>query len=340
MPIDQLLERRTLIAAINDPSLEVPQQFFIKNFWGAPRQTYSEIADILITKGSRGLARFRNLAQQGNVVGRVQGELITFRFPYIREKKVIEAAAIINPRSLGEVYVTSGNGIQEAKRQAIATDLQDLKNRILRREEWMASQLLTTGKIIYADEWVSFALDFQMPSSHKPVLSGLALWGASGADILGNLNTWSTLIQRATGRPGADVIMGETAAMAFLKDPTIHKLLDNNNLPAGRITIDVTAADLGTFGGFRFRRHSELYTADDGTTKNYMPENGILMLPTGFRTDRLFGVIPEVGQLYADPFFSKSWEEQDPSVLWILAAARPLPIIEEAGSWVYATVTA
>jgi hypothetical protein len=342
MAIDALLERRTLIAAINDPALATESMFFIDNFFGAPRRTFSSIADIRRTKGKRGLARFRNSGQAANVVGRVGEEILTIRMPFIREKKPIEAAAIINPKSLGEVYVTGGEGIATAKRQAIATDLADLKNRILRREEWMASQILTTGMVRYADDYTSFEIDFEMPVDNMPVLSGTSLWDNAASDVLANLRTWSKLIQRATGRPGARVIMGELAAEAFIKHAQVQNFLNTLNLPSGRLTLDATggAATLGTFAGFTFSVHSQEYEDENGDSQNYMPTNGVLMLPNNFGAQRLFGVIEEIGGVFADPFFSKTYEEQDPSVMWMLAASRPLPIVEEAGSWVYAEVLA
>jgi hypothetical protein len=338
MAIDQLLNRRTLIATINDPRLEVERMFFISNFFGAPVPIYSEYADIRRTKGKRGLARFRNSGQAANVVGRIGEELKTVKLPYIREKKVIEAQALINPKSLGEIYVNGGDGITQAKRRAIAADTADLKNRIIRREEWMAAQILTTGKIQYADEWTSFVLDFELPVSHMPVLSGTSLWDNAASTVLANLREWSKLIQAATGRPGSRVILGTDAAQAFLANAEVQELLGALNMRAGAVQIDPNAAQIGNFAGFTFEQHTQQYEDEDGNVQDYMPANGLLMLPSGFRAQRLFGVVQEVGGVYADPFFSKSWEEEDPSVLWLLGSARPLPIVEEAGSWVFATV--
>ena len=67
---------------------------------------------------------------------------------------------------------------------------------ITRREEWMAAQLLTTGKMTcQSPDHPPVIVDLQRNPAHTVVLSGGLAWGQTGVDPLGNLQDWASMVQ-------------------------------------------------------------------------------------------------------------------------------------------------
>jgi hypothetical protein len=118
----------------------------------------------------------------------------------------------------------------------IARHLGKMDDKLTRLEELQIAQALQTGKITVAGRDVNYEIDFGMAASHLITLAGGAKWDTPATrDILGNLQTWSSLIAD-TGAPAPDFLVGDTAAMGYLiSDSTIKDMLDNRRIEAGRI---------------------------------------------------------------------------------------------------------
>lgn len=334
-------DTRLLIATVNDPTMEAPKQFLLSQYGGSPIATEADAIDIVKNTGDRGLSRFNALGMAANVVGDVGSQVIaTVKPPPIREKKILTASDLQKITSASAIYATTPETLQQKQDRIIGTYLQQLKNRVLRREEQMAWSFTTTGLFQYVNDRTAFKVDLGIDSTYLPTLSGTSRWGQSAADIVANLRTWTTRVHQATGSVVKKVLLGTDVVPIFLADANIKALLNNLNYRAGSLLLDVNSNDLGSFAGLLFAQEGELYKNDAGSTVPFLPANGCLMLADSFKIHRMFGLNEEMidGQRVGDPFFSKSWFEQDPSGQWVLVASRPLPIPEQEGSWLYATV--
>lgn len=343
MALQDLLETRTLIATINHENLDVPKMFFINEFFGEPVSTEEDTVDIYRIVGDKGLASFRHSGQESKVVGDKGNEYIgTYKYPYIAEKMIIEARDLRKLQEASSIYRTQPKTLAEKEQELVDRYIRRLRTRIDRREEWMASKMLQTGIVTYSNDSVAFKIDLQIDSTYLPVLSGTSRWGQSAADIPGNLETWTAAINSATGGFGGRVILGSTAATLFKRDEIVREDLKAINVRAGAIVLNGTqtegARDLGNYNGFTFETYQETYLADDGSTQNFFPANGVLLMGSTFQGHRLFGLNEALGKSYGDPYFADSNPEWDPDVQWLRGKARPLPIPEEEGSWVFATV--
>lgn len=209
MAIDPF-DQRTLIATVNDPSFEAPQQYILSRFYGAPEATGSTTFDILRSSGGRRrLASFTASGRPGRVVKRHRDDVIsTHKFPIIREKMPITAAQLLAMQDVMNVYTSQKMSV--ADRQAKEEDgvLLDMRSRVDRREEFMAIQELTTGKIEYEGEDTAFRYDFQINSKFFPVLTGGDKWSESTAKIFRNLKAWVRLMNQTTRSSGVTVICG------------------------------------------------------------------------------------------------------------------------------------
>lgn len=342
MALELLFERRTLVAAINSPDLQTRPLFLTDTFFPNVKQTFGEHLDIEIGTASTKLAAFRRLDQSAGVVSKTGRQIKTVQIPAIREKKVLTAKELLSENALGNIYVANGGGIDQARNAALARELLDLKNRILRRREWMASKLLTTGVIQYASSDFAFELDYGLDSNHLVTLSGADLWTASTGTPWADLFDWSALIQGKTGAGASKIVLGKDAAKAFLANAEVKANLNNLNYRAGTAIADATnqkvATFLGTYGGFDVWMYNHSYTSDAGSAANFFPVNGCLVVGDAMEADTCAGVIAEADQTFAGEFFSKSWLEEDPSVRWLLASSRAMPVVYNVDSWVFATV--
>ena len=51
-----------------------------------------------------------------------------------------------------------------------------------------------------------------------------------------------------------------------------------------------------------------------------------------------YGAIKDLKAMYAMPRFAKSWEEEDPSVRYLMTQSAPLPLFKQPDAFVCATV--
>lgn len=326
---------RSLTTAINQI---VPPEMFITNLiFGRSETHLSDTIDVEIIKGNRKLAPFSARYTAGKVIDKGGKYSNTIKTPTIRIKKPLDAKELLVEKfPVSNVYTGEGSGPQDHARRKLAFELQDLRDRIDRRIEWMSCKALTGG-FSYTDDDITFEIDYLFEEDFKPVLTDTAVWGGAAANILGNLRTWKRLINDK-GYNANVAVLGTAAADELLKDEAILKLLDNRNVALGTLKIDNTRY-LGRVAGLDLYEYSQSYVDDAGTVQQMFDPNAVVVAATGARFTRHYGAIIdlEAGNI-AQAYFSKTWDEKDPSVRWILGASNPLPVVHENGSVVYATV--
>ena len=114
-------------------------------------------------------------------------------------------------------------------------DLADLDDQIVRREEWMCAQALTTGRIRVLGEGVDDTIDFLMEASHKITLS-TGKWNAAGSDPIGNLRQWKRgVIAKDSGRTANVAVLSGEAVDAFQANELVMKMLNTRRVDLGLI---------------------------------------------------------------------------------------------------------
>jgi hypothetical protein len=314
--------------------IQAPTQF-VSDLIFKNRNTHSKevIAFEELTQAAK-LAKFAGLRDSANIVNKEGNKIRYFSTPRIAEKVAIDA----------EDFELAGNIISnlnpEMYRQNVIAKAQlQLKNRILRKREEMACKALK-GK------WSEggndpFEIDYGFTDDFRPTLAGNYKWGGTTASIMSDFEDWKVKILRTTGLPADTCIMSPSALKEFRKDTAVMKEFNNLNFKVGQV--DFTKKDsfgyyVGTYSGVDIYQYSAVYKDDSGTEQNFIPDNTVIMLASQAEFSFEFGAIKQVNQTYKTEYFSKMWEENDPSTLWIMAESRPLPIVSRAGSVVYATV--
>lgn len=337
MAVD-LLHWRALTTAINE--IPVAPSFLLDKLYRTREQHLSEDIDVDILVGGKKLAPFVSPIEAGVVINNLGRKMQTVKTPRIRPKKVLTATELLAIRAPGAQLFATGSDIDSAKNQKIALELQDLRNRIDRTMEWMAAQSLQ-GKLTVTQDNIAFEVDFLFPSAHKPVLTGTDLWTdtTTPSDPLGKIREWKRLVSNATGFTADTAICGHEVVDALLKHTKIREMLNVRNLSIGQLSVG-SANYIGSLVGVDIYEYdAQYYNASDVAT-DFIPSDSFILYASQAPFRLHFGPIQDLdlNALAAQPYFAKSWVEKDPSILWMLAESRPLPVPHWPEAIVFATV--
>ena len=127
-----------------------------------------------------------------------QGSEVTRLKPaYVKPKDAVEPSRLFK-RAPGNLL---GNNTQNplARYNAlVAAIMQDHREAIERRWEWLAARALIDGKVtIEDDRYPARVVDFKRDASHTVTLTGTARWGQADAKIIGNIESWRGKVRNA-----------------------------------------------------------------------------------------------------------------------------------------------
>lgn len=343
MPVD-MFETRTMMQALEE--MKPPRTFLLDSFFRNSQTFGTEAVDVDIVKGKRKLAPFVSPLHEGKVVKREGYSTETFKPPYLKPKRATRAQNFLQRQPGEAVYAGSLTPQQRAARE-LGKDLTELRESIIRREEWMASQALTTGKVTVSGDGVEAEVDFQMDATHLVTLSGTDLWTDAGSDPIAKLRAWKRMCAQDSGVAPDRVIFGASVVDAFFHNAKVKDLLDNRRIEIGTIKpseLPDGVTHLGYFAdpGVDIFTYDEWYLDDAGNEQPMVPVDSIIMGSTRAKTVRAYGAIQDVDAigagLFEAQYFPKSWVQQDPSARFVMVQSAPLVIPTQIGAFMKAKV--
>jgi hypothetical protein len=336
-----LLHWRSLTEAIRN--IQVPGRLILDLIWNKrpQRKFATKNVDVDIISGDKLLAPFVTQYQAGKVVNKIGRSIRSFESPQIRIKTKLNAGDF-NVRGAGATIYPNPADRDRAKNELIAIEQQNLKDKIARRKHWMACQALT-GKIAYsgADD-VNFEIDFLFDNTHKPVLTDSAVFSHADANPPAKFKEFARLVTEDSGFPAGLCIFGTSAADAFLAHAKTISALNALNVNRGKVDTTKDNRYLGNFDGVEMYEMAEKYVDEAGAVQSMIDPKSMIMIAPEARFDDCYGAVEDQkagGNIVTD-IFSKMWEEEDPSALWLLAESHPLPCVNQPGAVVYAKVLA
>lgn len=287
-----------------------------------------------VLTGKPRLAPFCSPLVEGQIVQSMGYQTNSFAPAYIKDKRVFEDGKPVRRRAGQPIF---GALDPMSNRQlAIAQESEDQLGMLQRRLEWMAAEVLRTGKVtVTGEKYPTTVVDFGRDASLTVTLAGNAKWDQSGtADPLGNLETWAGLVRSASGASPIDVIMSQSVWALFREFDAVKDLLSNQLGLSGRTSLDVgpdTAklgfTDKGTVGDFHIWIYHDQYVDDDGVTQDFLPDDYILMPAATLEGVQHYGAIKdEAAGMQALDYFSKSWTQPDPAVRFLMLQSAPLVV--------------
>lgn len=323
-------------------SLQVPNQFLLDTFFPTEIVEESEEIHFDVEKDVLKLAPFVSPLVEGAIVTEKGYTTNSFKPAYIKQKTPLNAATALK-RVIGEKLLGEYSPQQRMQLRTNAI-LMDHKTMISRRKEWMASSVLRLGSVTISGEaYPSQLVNFGRDAALTVALTGGARWGQTGVNPLADLQTWASLILTKSGSPVYAVVMGIGAWNIFKEDQTVQKRLEVQRALAQAPTMKQDAVRTlgavyqGTVDGFAIWVYNSTYVDDSGTSQPMIPTNTVLMVGDVMGVQQ-HGAVLDFESLQAVPIFSKSWEENDPSMRVILSQSAPLVVPYRVNATFCATV--
>lgn len=255
----------------------------------------SDLIEIDVETGGKKVSVYTTRTANPTEVGKLGYHTNIHNTPYISEE-VTYTSRDTRDRLPGE-NPYAGQNPRARLDTKIANWLADLQDRLIRREEQQIAEAIQTGKLVISAPGVNYTVDYQMNSSHIVVLTGSDLWSSTG-DKIAQIEAWSALIRNSGAPAATDIIMGTSAAAAFLADSKVLDLYNKWNANFGSLVPQVIAGQGATFL-MTLRRigvdvNIYVYQAqydDAGTIKSYIDPNKVVMLARSMRAEFHYGPI-------------------------------------------------
>ena len=306
--------------------------------------------DIDIVKGNRKMAAFIHPLVGGEIVQSEGYETKSYAPPLINPATISTADQYME-RLPGE-DLFSGRTPADRAAEKLIEEYNQLNDMTTRREEWMAAQVLTTGKLKVKGKGVDEVIDFGF--GNKITLEGTKQWGKTAAKPIEDLEDWTEKVLTGGFTNVDRVIMGKAALRAFINDEKVQKLLDNRRINIG----GYDPRDLPN--GVKYYGHLtspniDLYTygevyLDDWTdpetpaVKPLVPENVVILISGQSNFMLAYGActyIEDSTQQWVTAETSRllrSYVEHHPDRRMVELQAHPLPIPDKVDSWLVAEV--
>lgn len=333
MPFE-LYDLATLDAVFRNQKTPTPP-FWLQMF---NRQINFDTPEIMFDKvygDDRGLAPFVVPTSQGRPQ-RLDGyETVSFRPAYVKINDVVDPTMFIE-RLPGEAPL--GTLSLEQRRNAVVAELlRKQRVKFQNTNEWLASQAIATGKVtIKGEDYPEVEVDFRRDPSLTAVAT--TAWGTAGADPLGDLRL---LRMRASTLSGARIkkhVFGAEAWDLLSQSVDLRELMNTNY---GGTETKVTLMSDGYDGQEYMGRISGLngagmidvwvdtskYVDEDGNEQFYLDQKTVVGVSEQVQGVRCFGAIMDkrAGWRALDYFF-KNYDNENPSVEYLLAQSSPLMV--------------
>lgn len=323
-----------------------PVRTFLRDRFFTNVKTFpTKRVDIDIVKGNRKMAAFIHPMVGGEIVQAEGYETKSYAPPLINPATISTADQLLERLPGEDMY--SGKTPADRAAEKLIDEYNKLNDMTTRREEWMAAQVLTTGQLKVKGKGVDEVIDFGL--TNKITLASTKKWGASAADIWGNLKDWKQQVSRNGFANANMVIMGKAAADAFMADATVAKLLDNRRIEIGAIKPEEMEGGITYYGhlnlpGVDIYGYDEVYLDDEtGETKPLIPDNVVLMIPSAASFMRAYGLctyLDDAGAWHRAETdrLLRTYVEHRPDRRFIELQTHPLLIPDKIDSWFAATV--
>lgn len=339
-----IYDTRTMLQALE---VMMPVRTFFRDTFFPSFETFpTEKVDIDVKKGKRKMAPFVARNKGGITMDRGTFRTDAYEAPYVAPQRVLTKNDI-NKRMLGENVYSTRTPEQRAQ-ELLAKDLEELRDMVARREEWMCREMLLNGKIVIkgwvdkvgGSEYVEDKIDLNF--TNKDTLAAGAAWDKSTSTKYQDLKAIRrTIIQKSGMNPNV-VILANNVVDLLIGDTDFQKLMDIRNFTFGAVTPRINADGTTYIGtlpglGLELYTYDEWFVDDAGSETAMMPDDYLIMGRTGMGS-RLYGAITQIESdeefhTYEAVSVPKVWVNKNDDAKMIRLASRPLPIPDDVDSW-------
>jgi hypothetical protein len=315
---------------------EEKSNFWLSRYFPAAMTFDSEYIEFEKVSNGRKMAPFVSPMNKGKVLADRGSSVLRLKPGYIKPKHALDPNKTMVRRP-GEMI--GGSMSPGGRADAIMMSyLQDQRDIIERRWEWMAAKAIMDGAVtIGGDEnYPESLVEFGRDAGHTVVKTLGARWGDSGVSIRNDLTSWVNTIRKAKfSGPVTDLIVSPTVydVMMTSSNSDLKDLLDTNyrgsNDSLNRSVLNGdTAQVVGTLGGFlNVIVYQDWFEDDTGNAQSFLADNEIILTGPNVQGVRCFGAIMDNKAGFAPtPIFTKMFEEEDPSAVFLMSQSAPLMV--------------
>ena len=342
-----IYEPRTMMGVIR--KLPPVHTFFRSTFFSREKTFVTKSVDMDYKKGARKLAPFVSREIGGKVVPNTGYTTETYTPPFIAPDKVTTIDDILD-RQPGESLYSGRTPAQRAVIQ-MSEDFTDLREMILRREEWMCAQAMLTGKIVVLGEGVKDTIDFRFTNLLDISKDAKRKWkGGTAQNKYADLKAWHEKVQKE-GFTNCNVcIMASDVVKEFLMDEQIQKLLDVKNYALAVIKPTQKENNVTYIGtihelGLDLYQYNEWYVDDwtDPATPvelPMVPAGTLMMASTHAKYSMYYGAISILNQktekweTVAGKYVPDTFIKKRPDRRFLSLQSAPVPVPHEVDSWI------
>ena len=314
----------------------------IKPFWLQffPQQinfTTEDIAFDRVNRDYRRLAPFVAPNVQGRVQGRQGSDMVSFKPAYVKPKDVVDPSLDLI-RQPGEALGTGSLSPEQRYDAVVAQILFEHRTKLQNRNEWLASKAVIDGAVTIAGEdYPSVTVNFRRHSSLSVQLLTTARWSESTGKPLEDIRDAKLNAHTRSGTVVNKLVFGANAWEYFTARVDLKGMMDRN---FGGLNVDVTrmydgyegqeflGIIQGSNGGGRIEAwlDTSKYVDESGVEQYFLDQDTVVGVGGGLEGVRCFGAIRDVRNLRAQEVFTKMWQQEDPSVEYILSQSAPLMV--------------
>lgn len=320
---------------------KAPKVFWLQFF---PRQinfTSEKIAFDRVNHDYRRMAPLVSPNAQGKIYGLEGYDTVEFKPAYVKPKHIVDPETPFVRRA-GETPISGTLSPMQRRDAAVADILYRHAQMHLMRWEWMAARATIDGKVTLTGEnYPTTVIDFRRNAALTVVLTGTAKWDApSTATPLADIYASRTNVNTLNGSVVQDIVFGRDAWAAFAARSDVRELM-NKNYDGVKVNVSLIADNfedgyeyLGTIAGsngngtLRLWLYSgKYYDESTGVLTDILDAGTIVGVSPALAGVRCFGAIKDKKAGYqALEMFPKMWEEEDPSVEYVMTQGAPLMV--------------
>ena len=295
-------DTRTLMDAIHRTNL--PTTTLVDTFFPVAKTFLTTTVDMEYRKGGRKMAPFVGPGSKGANMSRNGSKIRSYKAPLMRPKRMIEASDI-ERRGFGEDIYSQRTPAERAQEMR-ALDIAELIDSCIRRQEWMAAQLLINGAYEckgYADDGETVVVDTIefAEFDNKTTLSGSDTWNNASAKIYDHIGDASQKIRRNANMIPTVALCSQNVVNYLLNNEQLYQSLmvpSRENLSLMSLQPKLQRPELLRVGfiqslNLELYAYDGVYENDEGTLAQYIPDDHMIIGVPG-RGKRLFGAVTQL----------------------------------------------
>jgi len=271
----------------------------------------SNLIDVDIREGTRGISKVTNPDAEANIVDRIGYTTKTVKPPYIKEKIKYSPAEFFHRMPGEKIYsdIALKNVIEKQQER----DITQLKERLERYKEYYLIKALTNGGIVeYKGGGVDYAYDFNFPTANIVTLTSTNKWDDhANSKPLDDIQDWILQATKTGGATPDLIVMGFTAAKHYQANAQVIAVLDNRRMDLGFIEAVKKDNGLIYMGSTKFNIpiycYAEYYTdPSSGSEIPAFPEDKVLITSSKALITEHYAPIMHMGAYWGEPMSASS----------------------------------